>query len=72
MVAKTRNKKTKETAKKELLDYLKENDDLEEPDIDATADAITDPIDAVIIIKRYEEIIKIQNKRVIGYVEKQG
>ena len=61
MVAKnTRKKKSNETIKKELLDSLKENDDLEELDLDATIDAITDPIDSVRIIKLYEEIIKIQ------------
>lgn len=58
MVAKTTRKKTDETVKKELLDCLKENYDLEEPDLDITADTITDPIDAVRIIQRYEEIIK--------------
>lgn len=58
MVAKTTRKKSDETVKKELLDCLKENYDLEEPDLDITADTITDPIDAVRIIQRYEEIIK--------------
>ena len=61
MVAKnTRKKKSNETIKKELLDSLKENDNLEELDLDATIDAITDPIDSVRFIKLYEEIIKIQ------------
>ena len=35
-----------------------ENDDLKEPGLDATADAITDSLEAVRIIQRYEEIIK--------------
>ena len=64
----TRKKKTNETVKKELLNFLKENNNLEETDLDATIDAITDPKEAVRIIQRYEEIIKTQNIRVIGYV----
>ena len=31
--------------KQELLNYLKGNDDLEEPGLDATADAIIDPLE---------------------------
>ena len=64
----TRKKKTNETVKKELLNSLKENNNLEETDLDATIDAITVPKEAVRIIQRYEEIIKTQNIRVIGYV----
>lgn len=64
----TRKKKTNETVKKELLNFLKENNNLEETDLDATTDAITDPKEAVRIIQRYEEIIKTKNIRVIGYV----
>lgn len=54
--------------KKEPLNSLKENNNLEETDLDATIDAITDPKEAVRIIQRYEEIIKTKNIRVIGYV----
>lgn len=50
------------------MNSLKENNNLEETDLDATIDAITDPKEAVRIIQRYEEIIKTQNIRVIGYV----
>ena len=64
----TRKKKTNKTVKKEPLNSLKENNNLEETDLDATTDAITDPKEAVRIIQRYEEIIKTQNIRVIGYV----
>ena len=56
------------TVKKELLNSLKENNNLEETDFDATTEAITDPKEAVRIMQRYEEIIKTQNRRVIGYV----
>ena len=70
MVAKTaRKKKTSETVKQELLSSLKENDNLEEPDIDATADTITYTLETIRIIQSYEEIMKTQNKRALG---KQG
>ena len=73
MVAKTtRKNKTKKRLKKELLDSLKEINDLEERGLDTTADAITDPLETVRIIHCSEEIIKTQNKSVIGYVGKQG
>lgn len=58
--------------KKDLLDFLKENDKLDQSDPDATADVITDLIDAVRTLQRYEEIIKTQNNRVIGHTGKQG
>ena len=57
----TRKKKNSKMVKKELWDSLKENDDLEKPDLYAMADAITDPIDAFRITKCYEEIIKTPN-----------
>ena len=47
-------------------------DGLEEPGLDAAADATTDSLEAVRIIKLYEEIIETQNKRAIGYVGKYG
>lgn len=65
MVAKIiRKKKSNRLVKKEFLDFLRENDDLEEPGLDVTADAVIDPLE-VRIMQRCEEI-KIQNKRVIG------
>lgn len=73
MVPKTiRKKKTNETVKQELLNSLKENDDLEEPGLDETAYAIMHPLEAVRITNPYKETIKTQNKRAIGYVGKQG
>lgn len=72
MIAKTaRNKKTRETVIQELLNSIKEDDNLEETYIDATADTITDPLEAIRLIQRYGEIMRIQNKRTIGYVVKQ-
>lgn len=38
VVKTTRKKETSETVKQDLLNSLKENDKLEEPEIDATAD----------------------------------
>lgn len=73
MVAKTTSKKkTKKKVKKELSDSLKENNDSKEPGIDPAADAITDRLEAVRIVQRYKEVIKSQNKIMIGYVGKQG
>ena len=57
MVAKTvRKKKTSETIKQELVNSIKEDDDLEESDIDSIADTITDPIEPLRLIQPYEEI----------------
>ena len=71
MVTKTtRRKKTNEIVIKELVRSLKEYDDIEGAGLDATADTITDPLEADRIIKRYKEIIKTQNKRAINYVGK--
>ena len=47
------------------MDSLRENDDLEEPGLDVTADVIIDPLEVVRIMQRCEKI-KIQNKRLIG------
>ena len=58
--------------KQEIMNSLKENDDLEEPSLDATADAITEPLQAIRIVKRYKEITKTQNKRARNYVGMRG
>lgn len=72
MVAKTtRKKKTSDTVKQELLNSIKKDDSLEEPDINATADTIKDPLEAIRLIQSYEEIMKTQNKRTIEYLGKQ-
>ena len=73
MVVKTaRQKKTSEAVKQELLNSIKVDDDLEDPDIDATADTIANPLEAIRVIQHYEKIMELQNKRAIGYVGKQG
>ena len=65
-------KKTHETMKQELLNSLKENDDEEEPSLKETTTATSDPQEAILIIHRYEDIIKTQNKKAISYTGKQG
>ena len=52
------------------MNYLKENDDLEEPGLDATT--IIDFLEAVRIIQHYKEIIKPRNKTARVYLGKQG
>lgn len=48
MIAKTTRKKiTSETVKEKLLNSLKENNNLERSDIDATVDTVTDPLKAI-------------------------
>ena len=48
MIAKTTRKKiTSETVKENLLNSLKENNNLERSDIDATVDTVTDPLKAI-------------------------
>ena len=47
--------------KQKIMNFLKENDDLEEPILDETADAITEPLQTIRIVKRYKEITKTQN-----------
>ena len=63
MAAKTtRKKEANEMVKQELLNSVKENDDLEEPCLDVTADSIKGLLVAVRIVKRYEETIRFRNK----------
>ena len=53
-----RKKKTREIVKQEFLNYFKENDDLVEPDTNATADTITDSIEAFRLKQRYQKIME--------------
>lgn len=72
MVAKTtRKKKTSDTVKQELLNSIKKDDNLEEPDINATADTIKDPLEAIRLTQRYKKITKTYFKKAEGYVGKQ-
>ena len=53
IVAKTaRTEKANETVKLELLTSIKEEDNSEEPDIDALIDTVTYPLEAIRLIQR--------------------
>ena len=65
-------KKTNETVKRELLNSLQENDDVEEQGLNETAKNVKNSQEAIIIIRRYEDIIKTHSKKAIGYIGKQG
>ena len=51
---------------------LKQNDDAEEKWLNETANNVSNTQEAIVTISRYEEIIKTQNKKAIGYIGKQG
>ena len=70
MAAKTiTTKKNYERLKDELMNSLRGGDAVEE--IGIIIANVTEPGEAITIIKSYEEIIKIQNKKTITYVAKQ-
>ena len=54
------------------MNSLKENDDVEEQRLNETANNINNSQEAIVLIRRYEEIIKTQNKKAIGYTAKRG
>lgn len=68
----TGNRKSNDTINGRTIGFPERKWQLRKPYLGTTGDAITDPTDAVRIMKRYEEIIKTQNKIVIFYVGKQG
>ena len=71
MVAKVITRKiVQQIAKEELLSSLREYDAVEEPEVNIAN--VIDPREAIIIINCYEEIIKTENKKTIGYVAKTG
>ena len=73
MVSKSINKnKTNETVKRELLNLLQKCDNVEEQELNQTASNVSNSQEAIVIICRYEGIIKTQNKKPIGYIAKQG
>ena len=51
---------------------MQENDDVEEQGLNETANNVNNSQEAIIIIRRYESIIKTQNKKAIGHIGKQG
>ena len=64
-------KKANETIKRELLNSLKEND-VEEQRLNKRVNYVNNSQEAIVIIRRYEDIIKTQNKKAIVYIAKQG
>ena len=64
-------KKTHKTVSQELLDSLKENDGVEEPELNERAKETNDPQEIILLIRRDEDIIRIQNEKAIGYIGKQ-
>ena len=65
-------KKPNETIKRELLNSLQENDDVEEQRLNETASNVNNSQEAIKIINCYKNIIKTQNKKAIAYIGKQG
>ena len=69
--SKTKNN-TNEIIKRKLLNSLQRNDDVEEQGLNKTANNVNNSQETIHIINRYEDIIKTQNKKAIGYISKQG
>ena len=65
----TKNK-TNEIIKRELLNLLQENDDVEEQGLIETINNVNSSQEAIRLINRYEDIIKTQNKKILGYIGK--
>ena len=65
-------KKVNETIKQELLNSLQQNDNAEKQGLTETPNNVNNSQEAVKIINCYEDIIKTQNKKAIGYIGKQG
>ena len=51
---------------------MQENHDVEEKELNETANNISNSQEAIVIIHRYEDIVKTQNKKSIGCIGKQG
>ena len=56
-------KKTNEIIKREMLNLLQENDDVEKRVLNETANNVNNSQEAKRLINRYEDIIKTQNKK---------
>ena len=65
-------KKTNVTIKRELLNSLQENDNVEEQELNEKTNNVNNSEEAMVIIRRYEDIIKTKNKKAIGYIGQQG
>ena len=59
MVSKSINKKkSNETIKRELLNLLQENDNIEEQELNETVKNASNSQEVIVMIRRYEDIIK--------------
>ena len=65
-------KKTKEIVQKELIDSIKDKYEIEKPELEERVQNITDIAEAIIVIKKYEEIIRTQEKKIINIAGMQG
>ena len=65
-------KKTNETVKQEPLNLLQENDDVVEQGLNKRANNVNNFQKAIKIINRFEDIIKTQNIKAMGYIGKEG
>ena len=73
MVSRSRNKKkTNESVKRELLNLLQDIDDVEEQELNETANNVNYSQQIIVIICRYLDIIKTQSKNAIGHIGKKG
>ena len=67
-----RKRISKEEIKKRLLDSMIIDENLEFDDLKKEVEETQDPQEAAKIIKRYEDIIKTRNKRIINVADHQG
>ena len=65
-------KETNQSIKAELLNSLKENDDVEEQGFNETVNNFKNSQKAIVTIRRYDKVIKTKYKKAIGYIGKQG
>ena len=73
MVSKSITKKEgNETIKRELLNSLQENADVEEQGLNETVNNVNNSQEAILTIYRYEGNIKTQDKKAVEYIGKQG
>ena len=65
-------KKTKEIVKKELNESIIGKNEIEEPRLEERFYITTAITEAIILVKRYDEIIRTQKKKYINFVGMQG
>lgn len=64
-------KKMKEIAKTESLDLFMENIEIQEPNLEEQTNSMADLTEAITMIKWYEEIIRIKNRKVVNFGRRQ-